>query len=66
MRVPGGWIYTTYDYQETPGRAFLSDVTPYKVAVFVPTSAEALLVAEVELLRAKVAEYERRERGAAS
>ena len=65
LRVPGGWIYTTYDYQETPGRTLLSEVTPYKSAVFVPTSAEALLITEVEFVRDKVAEYERREKAAA-
>jgi hypothetical protein len=30
MWVPGGWVYTTYDYTETP------EVTIYKTSVFVP------------------------------
>jgi hypothetical protein len=30
MRVPGGWVYTTYDYTESP------EVTIYKTSVFVP------------------------------
>lgn len=30
MKVPGGWVYTTYDYTESP------EVTIYKTSVFVP------------------------------